>query len=728
LRLNGVLANKEALGMAFARLDADSATAVFDLRDRAQPTVAYVGTRLPAFALIEDLAVLLAEGPRPSTADKTPLVSVCPVAGEGFQGAPGLILADGRPVRLRLMAAAEEAEGLVLMLEDAASGVRVTQSWRAAGSGFLIRTRIDNISNRSIGVAQLSAVALPLPGWARRRLTFAGSWAGEFVHRSHPIADGLHEVASRGGRPGFENAGFLVVAGEDLSAFGGSALALHLAWSGNSRSLVERTGFGQGQIQIGERLEPGELALAPGDSYETPGALLVVSSTGLDGVRQGFHGLALRMGAPFAGARRVHFNSWEAVYFDFDLERLKGLAADAAALGAERFVLDDGWFLARRSDAAGLGDWAPDPERFPDGLGPLIAHVESLGMDFGLWVEPEMVNPNSTLYRAHPDWAHPDWAHPDWAHPDWALASPGGEAPTQRNQLVLDLSREEVRDHVFKSLDRLLQDNRIAYLKWDHNRDLFPCPSPRAQTLGFYQLLDRLRTAHPGVEIESCASGGGRIDFGVLQRCTRFWVSDNTDALARLSIQSAASLFLPLNRIGSHVGSSPNPSTGRRLSMLLRARIALFSHMGIEADPSGLDAEDRETLAAHIALYKEHRALIHGGRFACYKGDDPGVTIWQCTTGDRSEALILAVRGAAGAGLISPPLRLAGLDRHARYRIDLVRPWPDPARRFLGERKAWRGGVEAHGALLMETGLRLPLLHPETAWLLHIKVVGEKTP
>lgn len=697
--------------MAFARLDASEATVVFDLRDRAQPAVTYLGPRLGAAARLDDFATLWAEGPRPSTADKTPVVSVCPVAGEGFQGTPGLALADGGLVRPRLVGFANDGAEAVLELEDAEAGLRLRQSWRASPQGFVIRTRIEAISDRTIGLTRLSAATLPLPGWARRRLTFAGGWAGEFVQRLHPIADGSHEVASRGGRTGFENAGLVVVGSEDLSAFGGSALGLHLAWSGNSRSLVERTGFGQGQVQIGERLEPGEVVLGPGEAYDTPEALLVFSATGLDGLRQAFHGIAEAVGAPLAGPRRVHFNSWEAVYFDFDLDRLKALATEAAALGAERFVLDDGWFAGRRSDAAGLGDWVPDPERFPDGLGPLIAHVESLGMDFGLWVEPEMVNPDSALYRAHPE---------------WALAPASGDAPTQRNQLALDLSRVEVRERLLQALDRLLSDNRIAYLKWDHNRDLFPCPSPRAQTLGFYQLLDRLRAAHPHVEIESCASGGGRIDFGVMQRTTRFWVSDNTDALARLSIQSAASLFLPLARIGSHVGSSPNPSTGRRLSMLLRARIALFAHMGLEADPTRLDADERAILSAHFALYKEHRALIHGGRFSCYPGDDPGVTVWQSTAQDRSEALVLAVRSEAGAGLISPPLRLAGLDPDARYSITLLRPWPEPARRFLGAREGWREAVEADGAILMQAGLRLPLLHPETAWLVHLKAVGER--
>ena len=696
--------------MDFMRIDAGEATVVFDLRLPRQAAVAFLGPRLPAEAKLEDLTVLLEEGPRPSTADAPPRVSLCPAAGEGFQGTPGIVLADGALVRFELAAVREDAGGQVFVLEDLQAGVRLTQTWRAFEGSFLIKTRLDNIGVRTIGVARLAVVCLPLPAWAAQRLTFSGRWAGEFSQRALPIPDGSHEVASRGGRPGFENAAFLVLGGEGLSDFGGDALALHLAWSGNSFSLVERLGFGEGQIQIGERLEAGELSLAPGEGYDAPAAALVATGAGRNGLRQAFHRLAASVGAPLSGPRRVHFNSWEAVYFDFDIERLKTLAMEAAALGAERFVLDDGWFANRFSDRSGLGDWIPDLERFPDGLSPLIAHVESLGMDFGLWVEPEMTNPDSVLYRTHPD---------------WVLAPPNGTAPTQRGQLVLDLSRQEVVEHLFDVLDQLLRDNKIAYLKWDHNRDLFPCSSPRRQTLGFLHLLDRLRAAHPNVEIESCASGGGRVDFGLMQRCARFWASDNTDAVERLAIQSSASLFLPLNRLGSHVGASPNPITGRKVSMAFRARIAMFAHMGIEADPGLLGATEKEILASHIALYKAHRTLIHGGRFLSSKGDDPGVTLWQCTAWDGAESLVLAARRDQAKALVSPPLRLSGLDPSRRYRISLIRPWPDPAWRFLPDAGAWRASVEASGALLMQVGMRLPLIHPETAWLVHLKAVEE---
>jgi alpha-galactosidase len=697
--------------MGFERIDCADATFVFDLREAARPTILYCGARLRPDADLAGLAVLLAEGPRPSTPDVAPSVTLFPTVEGGFLGAPALRLGASRVCAL-LLSSVERGPGfLALELRDPLAGVLIRQEWRVHASLIGVSTRLTNLGDGTLDLSWLAALTLPLPVWADQHWTFAGRWAGEFQATACPVGPGVHERVSRGGRPGFENAGFAVLAERDSGDFHGQALALHLAWSGNSRTLIETTGFGLRQVQIGEALEEGEVRLLPGAHYDAPEVLVVASQAGFDGVRQAFHAHARAVGAPLRGPRRVHFNSWEAAYFDFDLQRLFALATAAADLGVERFVLDDGWFCGRRSDKTSLGDWTPDPARFPDGLAPLIAHVEALGMDFGLWVEPEMVSPDSALYRAHPD---------------WVLHVPERARPTQRHQLVLDLTREEVRAHVFDAVDALLRNNRIAYLKWDHNRELFPAqsggqPAARRQTLGFYQILDRLRAAHPDVEIESCASGGGRIDFGVLPRVTRFWTSDNTDAIERLRIQSDASLLMPLERLGSHVGASPNPSTGRRLSMLMRARVALFSHMGLEADPLSLEPGEAEVLRQHFALYKEHRALLHSGAFHSYTGDDEAVRIWFCVAAEGTEALGLAARVGQAGPLVSKPVLLFGLADEARYGVNLLKPWPEPARFGLGAVEAWRGAPVFSGESLRKIGMRLPLTHPETAWLFHVR-------
>jgi alpha-galactosidase len=290
----------------------------------------------------------------------------------------------------------------------------------------------------------------------------------------------------------------------------------------------------------------------------------------------------------------VHLNTWEAVYFRHDVDTIKALADRAAQVGVERFVLDDGWFGTRRPDSSGLGDWWVSTEVWPEGLRPLVDHVRNLGMEFGIWVEPEMVNPDSVLYRRHPGWVLADGRYP----PVYG-----------RNQLVLDLGREEVRDYLFSALDTLLRDHDISYLKWDHNRDLVaPVSSGRAgvrsQTLGLYDLLDRLRRVHPHVDIETCASGGGRVDFGIIERTGRVWTSDSIDALDRLHIQRGFSLLFPPELMGSHVRAPTAHVTRRRHRTRFRGIAAMFGAFGVEWNL--LDAGDEELaeLAEIIALHK----------------------------------------------------------------------------------------------------------------------------
>ena len=313
-----------------------------------------------------------------------------------------------------------------------------------------------------------------------------------------------------------------------------------------------------------------------GASYASPWVYVAASDAGLDGLAESWHGYQRSLPA-HPDVQPVVLNVWEAVYFDHDLDRLKEIAERAARVGVERFVLDDGWFHDRRDDTAGLGDWVVDPAVWPDGLDPLIEHVTGLGMEFGLWFEPEMVNPDSDLFREHPDW----------------ILSAGGRVPLEhRHQQVLDLTRPEVLDHLFERVDAVLSAHDIRYVKWDHNRDLLEAgsgarggaPAVHEQTLAFYALLDRLRAAHPSVAWESCASGGGRIDLGVLERVQRVWASDMTDALARQQIQRWTTQLVAPEYVGAHVSAPTSHTTGRTLSLDFRCATALFGAFGIEWD------------------------------------------------------------------------------------------------------------------------------------------------
>ena len=689
------------------RMDGGGATLVFAPAAHG-PVLAYAGESLPPDTEIAALVAAVASGPRENRPDDgADKLTILPQQGWGFGCEPAVSL--DAPTRFDWAGVEANSDSARFLFRDLLLGLQLELHWRFEASGLLAAEAVlANEGEQAVELRWLAALALPLPSWATVAHEIGGSWSAEFQLFRAPLATGRVEKVGRGGRTGFDGAAYAIVGEASLREEVGRAVAAHLAWSGNARHFTETLPCGARQLQIGEKLNAREIVLTPGEGYTTPTALVAFGAAGLNGVRRCFHAEANDR-SPAAGPRRVHFNTWEAVYFDLSVPALLDLVDAAAAVGAERFVLDDGWFCGRRNDRAGLGDWAVDAHVFPDGLAPLVERVRALGMDFGLWIEPEMVSPDSDLHRAHPD---------------WCLQLAGRPRPTQRHQLVFDLAREDVRDYLFGAIDQLLRDHDIAYLKWDHNRDLFPVPSARAQVLGCYDLLDRVRVAHPTVEIEACASGGARIDYAILSRAARVWASDNTDAVERLRIHRTSSLFLPLGLIGAHVGASPNPTTGRSTGMAFRARIAMFAHLGLEADPRRMTEDERDVLRLHIDLYKRHRALIHGGDQLCIDTDDPGVTAQAVVAADRGEALALLVRIDQATYAASSPVRLPGLDPAARYRVTLPEPWPGRAARHLADPEWWRGRPVMSGAALAASGLRLPLVHPETAWLVHLERVA----
>lgn len=693
-----------------ARLDGTGLTLVFALARGGAVRLAYAGAPLPRH---EDLAALDRAGARgrhESQPDAPPVAGLLPEAKGGLAIAPAILLRRGGArlaTDLRLADWEVEPQAIALTLEDEASGIAARIAWRiGAGDVVRCRTGLTNRGSQPFAVEHLASLALPVPSRFTELTAFSGRWAGEMREHRRPIApDGLAR-RSRGGKPGFDGGNWVLLHGAD-----GAVLGAHLAWSGDfvTRLDCDSAGSGEGAavLQLAAGWDAGEVVLAPGETFAAPEALFALAPD-RSALGQAFHehlrGEVLP-GRSAWSSRKVHLNSWEALDFDLSQDRLIALAESAAALGVERFVLDDGWFGGRRDDRTSLGDWFVSPDVFPNGLAPLIARVHALGMDFGLWVEPEMVSPDSDLYRQHPD---------------WCLHEEGRERPTMRGQLVLDMAREEVREHLFTALDALLRENAIAYLKWDHNRDLFPAAGKRLrQTEGFHALLDALRAAHPQVEIESCASGGGRIDMGVLARTHRVWPSDNNDTIERLRIIPAWAQFLPLEVLGSHVGPSPNPITGRRLAMDFRAKVALFGHMGVEADPARMSDKERETLTAHIALYKQWRVVLHAGALHRLAHPDPHVTAMMAT--HEGKALALAAQTAFSPVFDAAPLRLAGLEPQARYRVTLPEPWPAKARNYLANLEAWRTGITLSGTALMTHGLALPLTHPETAWLIALE-------
>jgi len=550
-------------------------------------------------------------------------------------------------------------------------------------------------------------LAVPVPSHATEILDFTGRWALERVPQRRPFDVGAWVRESRGGKPGLENT-MLMLAGEQGFGFrGGLVWGIHVAWSGNQVAAAERVPAGSRRLSGAELLLPDEIVLATGESYETPW-LYASWGDGLDQLAARFHGhLRSRPEHP-STARPVIVNTWEAVYFDHDPETLLQLAQRGAELGAERFVIDDGWFLERRDDTSSLGDWTVDGAVWPGGLEPLAERVRDLGMDFGLWFEPEMINLDSELAREHPEWVF------DAGH---------GVGLPSRHQHVLDLGHEDAYDHVFERVSTLVDSLGIAYIKWDHNRYLLDAghtptarPGVHRQVEQVYRMMAELKAAHPGLEIESCASGGGRIDLGIIQFADRVWPSDCNDPHERLEIQRWTSLLLPPELQGTHIGAEESHTTHRSHPLDYRAEKALWGHLGVEINL--LTASDSEfaDLQGWVAFHKAHRDLLHSGTVV--HGDtDPAVRLEGVVAADASAALYafsVVERPATW-----PPGRvlLPGLASDSLYRVQTVHP----GKGLHGAQPPWTSeAVVLTGRVLGAVGVEAPSLDPDRSVLLSV--------
>ncbi|MGP3960341.1 alpha-galactosidase [Nonomuraea sp. 3N208] len=698
----------------FVHLQASGAGLVLDCRGTRLPSVLHWGRALP-HATDADLAALaLASLPAtvPNSLDTPAQVAMMPELASGWFGLPGLVgnregrdwspLFETEHVALRDRGG--EGGEVVVLASDTGCGLSLELRLDLTAGGVL-RMRAA-LRNTAAGWYTLDGLVLtlPVPAEATELLDFTGRWSRERSPQRRAFSASAHVRDGRRGRTG-SDASFVLVAGEKGFGFrSGQVWGVHVGWSGNHRTYAERLPTGESVIGGGELLRSGEVRLAPGASYETPW-VYAVHGDGLDELAGRFHH-HVRRSRPQGrgGPRPVVVNTWEAVYFDHDLGRLKALVDAAADVGAERFVLDDGWFRGRRDDRAGLGDWFVDEERWPEGLHPLAEHVRARGMDFGLWVEPEMVNPDSDLARAHPD---------------WIMATAGRRPPPVRHQQALDLRRKDAYGYILERLDALVGEYRIAFLKWDHNRDLIDADA-HEQTKAVYRLMDELRARHPGLEIESCSSGGARVDLGILERIDRVWASDCIDGIERQAIQRWTALLLPPELIGSHVGSAGSHTTGRTQSLALRAGTALFGHFGIEWDLTAATEGERAELRRWVGLYKRMRGWLHRGAVVRADHPDPALWLHGIVSEDRDQALFAVVAMATGARTQPGRVRIPGLDPHRRYHVRPLAPGDKPGTTALTPNPWLAAGVVVTGQVLAEVGLSAPPLHPEQLLLLHV--------
>ncbi|MDG2497803.1 MAG: alpha-galactosidase [Aquiluna sp.] len=637
--------------------------------------------------------------------------------GRGFAGAPvvqghrnGL---DFAPLfRLQDYSATETTLEIAGVDEVAALKIETKLSLLRAGVIELSHT-LTNLGSSDYTVDDL-ANYLPLPDRAQQSMDFAGRWVKERQPVSREIQAGVMSREVREGRTSHDYTILQLAMTKGANFRSGEIWSMGLLFSGNSKHTIEQLQSGRKAISASELLLPGEVILAPGQSHSNASVVAIYSPNGIDGLSQKSYGwLRSRKTHPTnIRPRPLTLNVWEAVYFDHNLEKLTELAKVAKQIGVERFVLDDGWFGSRRDDTSGLGDWVISKDVWPDGLAPLIEVVKANGMEFGLWFEGEMVNPVSDVYREHPDW----------------ILSVGDRVPAvSRGQLVLDLSNPDCYKHVFDQTDAVLRDNDISYIKWDHNRPLVdPGHQSRAavrtQTEAIYRLFKDLKKNHPGLEIESCASGGGRIDLGMAQVVDRFWVSDCNDALERQYIQRYTQIGIPPEMLGSHIGPTTSHTTGRTHTLGFRAVTALFGHAGLEWDITKTTPEEKVALKSWADYYKKNRGLLHSGDVVRMETDLDSTFVHGVVSKDKATALFAYVTLQAQAGSRPNSIVIDGLDLEKNYSVKAVFPAGKPV---FQQRTApgWLDGVVLTGKALSQIGLRPPILFPESALLIEIEAI-----
>ncbi len=571
----------------------------------------------------------------------------------GLAGLPATYTEDGG-----------EAETLRLILEDSLTGVILELLYTIfVRGGILARSaKITNEGKEALHLTTAMSLCMDLPDYDYEWLQFSGAWARERHLKVRKLEQGIQAVDSRRGHSSHEHNPFIVLKRPSADEFQGEVIGFSLIYSGNFLAQAEVDTHDTTRVLLGIHPMGFDWKLERGESFQTPEAVMVYSQQGLNGMSQTFHRLyqkRLARGYWRDRERPILNNNWEATYFDFTEDRLVEIAEKAKECGVELFVLDDGWFGERSSDHAGLGDWAANTERLPRGITGLAERIEELGMKFGLWFEPEMVNEDSDLYRAHPD---------------WILSTPERSASQGRNQYVLDFSRKEVVDCIYEMMAKILSEAKVSYIKWDMNRSITECYSkvlpPDRQgevfhryILGVYDLYERLNTAFPRLLFESCASGGGRFDPGILYYAPQGWASDDSDAIERLRIQYGTSFCYPISSIGSHVSVTPNHQVFRNTPLSTRANVAYFGTFGYELDLNKLTEEEQKIVKEQIVFMKKYRKLLQFGTFYRLLSPFEGnLTCWMVVSEDQKEAVIGWYRTLSHSNLPFARVRLHGLN------------------------------------------------------------------
>lgn len=526
-----------------------------------------------------------------------------------------------------------------------------------------------NLSNKTINIEKAMSFNLDLPDSNYNMIQLNGAWGRERHVYDRSIKEGTQGFYSLKGASSAEFNPFLALRRPNTDEFSGEVIGFSLVYSGNFMAEIDVDTYNQTRIMMGIHPERFSWPLNLNEEFYTPEVVIVYSDKGLNYMSQVYHSLyreCLMRGKWKDSVRPILLNSWEALSFSIDEEKIKELATNALKLGVELFVLDDGWFGKRNNDNAGLGDWTVNKEKFPNGLNEIIEYINKLGMDFGIWIEPEMVNKESELYRSHPD---------------WIIHDPNRKPSHTRNQYTLDFSRDEVVDHIYNQIEKLLSDYNISYVKWDMNRYITECYSKdkganlqgtvyHKYILNVYKLYDKLTTRFPDILFESCSSGGARFDPGMLYYAPQTWTSDNTDAMERIKIQYGSSLVYPLISMGSHVSESPNQQVFRETALETRANVAYFGNLGYELDVNKLSDVEKEEIKKQIQFYKENREVFQFGEF--YRIKNPynnNISAWMVKSNDEKTIILGCYKLLNHANEGKERVKLFGLDKDGDYKL-----------------------------------------------------------
>ena len=700
----------------FAHISQDSVSLLLDF-SKGTPQILHWGPALQSITQVESYVAAAMEPVAHAELDDPMFNGLWRENSRGNIGRPALLghrSGVDFSQNFEISSVSQSASQIQVVATDSAAGLEITASFEfVAGGVLLCGQKLKNIGSSDFTVDDLS-LFMPLPDQIQESMDFTGRWVKERQPQRREIQSGIFSRELREGRSSHDYTIMQLAMTKGAGYQTGEVYALGVLFSGNLRHMIERQPSGRTHIAAGELLLPGEVILAPGEVYQAPQVAAIYSANGFDEItNRSYTWLRSRPKHPTnIRPRPLTLNVWEAVYFDHNLEKLSELAEVAQEIGVERFVLDDGWFGARRDDLQGLGDWVISEDVWPKGLGPLIDKVKSCGMEFGLWFEGEMVQVDSDLYRAHPE---------------WILHSHGRVPPSGRRQHVLDITHPGAFEHVLNQVDAVLSAYDIAYIKWDHNKFLIEpahhnAAAVRNQTLAIYRLFDELKNRHPGLEIESCASGGGRIDYGMAMHADRFWTSDCNDALERQSIQRYTQFGIPPELLGSHIGPTKSHTTYRVHELSFRAITALFGHAGLEWDITQCTPEERKLLKTWADYYKANRDLLHSGRMVRVDNQNDEAFTHGVVSQDGKRAIFAyATLGTQGPSRPNA-IRFAGLSNHKNYLVKAVFPAGEP--KYLQRAQvSWLSGVELSGAFLQSSGLKAPILFPENALLIEIEEI-----